>query len=209
MKLRYTILIIIAILTSAAVFSFLLNSCSEEKPTAQEIIEFNNDHYKWTLNYRFEKTNLEELQKANFLRKKTANNWKIYKDTTRNIVEKKQIVRILRMASSSVINSPSFYTKNYSENSITEKGHGAENEDFIVFYLSDGQIIKSSPQINPEWMGTMVGEKVLKTTGKRLIANEYEKITYHNVQNNSYETVKTAPDFHFEEYTTYQPLYSK
>lgn len=208
MKFRHIILIISTILVFC--------SCSmEEKPTADEIKDFNLNYYKWVTDYEFEKNKLEKLQNANLLRKKTAHCWNIYKDTTRNVVEKKEIVRILRMASSSVMNSPAFYTKNYDGNTITEKGRGAENEDFIVFYLSDGKIIKSSPKTNPEWMGTMVGEKVLKITGKKLSADRFETKKYYPLQNQMignkywYHILTTAPGFHFEKYTTYQPLYDK
>lgn len=200
-------------------------SCTvEENPTAQEIEDFDSNYFKWITDYEFEKRKLVHLQNATLLRKRTANYWNVYKDTTRNIVEKKKIVRILRMASSSVMNSPAFYTKNYSGDIITEKGRGAENEEFIVFYLSDGEIIKSSPKVNPKWMGTMIGEKVLKITGKRLTADNFKTKNYFPLQSNlSYDVhryriyiiepdlykLTTAPDFHFEEYTTYQPLYSK
>lgn len=195
-----------------------------EKPTTKEIEDFKQNSFKSITDYEFEKRKLKSLQNATLLRKRTANYWNVYKDTIRNIVEKKEIIRILRMASSSVMNSPAFYTKNYSGDIITEKGQGAENEEFVVFYLSDGEIIKSSPKVNPEWMGTMVGEKVLKITGKRLTADNFETKGYFPSQSKlSYDVhwrriyvnepyqykLTTAPDFHFEEYTTYQPLYCK
>lgn len=81
-----------------------------------------------------------------------------------SVQTKQETVYIKRMASSFIMNNPSFYTRNITNNTIIEKGKGADNENLTVIYLSDGHIIKSSPKQNPEWLGTKIGEKVQKTT---------------------------------------------
>ena len=62
------------------------------------------------------------------------------------------------------MNSPAYYNRDISNNTITEKGKGADEEDIYVLYLSDGTVLKASPRDKPQWLGTKVGEKVRKTT---------------------------------------------
>ncbi len=218
MKFKYIIL------TLALISATLLSACqSEEAPDQKVIDDFCAFYVTWSKNYQFEKEKLAALQKRTELMQQTADSWKIYQDSARNIIKKKEIVYIKRMASSSVMNFPSSYSKDYLGDVTTEKGQGAENEDLTVLYLSDGTIIKSSPLQNPEWLGTMVGEKVLKTSGKRLAATQ-KKLKYFHPDKKIWwsfgphytyfdepctHTLATAPDFKYEEYVTYQPLYSK
>lgn len=210
MKNTYIILI-------SVVLSCFLNSCIEyEEQNDPRIKDFNDHYYEWVILFSVEKEKIALLQKTAVLRKQTEDLWKIYRDSACNIVLKKKIVYIKRMASSSVMNAPAFYEKNYSGSTVTEHGKGAENEDFTVFYLSDGTIIKASPKVNPEWLGTTVGEKVLKTTGKKLTST-IQKMRYIEVDAR-YSTywgwrgigeLTTATKFEYGDYTDYQPLYQK
>lgn len=76
---------------------------------------------------------------------------------------KVEILRVLRTASSFVMNSPAYYNRDISNNTIEEEGRGADEEDIYVLYLSDGTVLKASPRDKPQWLGTKVGEKVRKT----------------------------------------------
>lgn len=77
---------------------------------------------------------------------------------------KVEIVRVLRANSSFVMNSPASFNRDISNNTIKENGHGADEEDIYMLYLSDGKIIKASPRDKSQWLGTKVGEKVRKVT---------------------------------------------
>ena len=81
---------------------------------------------------------------------------------------KVETVRVLRAASSYVMNNPAFYNRNIANNVIMENGKGADNENIYVLYLSDGTIIKSSPRDKPQWLGVKVGEKVRKVTSLKI-----------------------------------------
>lgn len=203
------------ILTIAIVLSSFLTSCMNDVSDAQ-LQDFRHNYDNLVRDYQVEQEKLKALQKATNLRRKTESLWNVYKDSARNIVVKKEIVYIKRMASSSVMNSPVFYEKRYSGNTITENGRGAENEDFTVLYLSDGHIIKASPKENPEWLGTTIGEKALKITEKKLIPTIATK--GYVDPNGKYlhygewigrRELKTTIAFEYEDYITYQPLYSK
>lgn len=76
---------------------------------------------------------------------------------------KVETLRVLRAASSFVMNSPAYYNRDISNNTIKEYGQGADEEDIYVLYLSDGTVLKASPRDKPQWLGTKVGEKVRKT----------------------------------------------
>lgn len=76
---------------------------------------------------------------------------------------KVETLRVLRAASSFVMNSPAYYNRDISNNTIEEEGRGADEEDIYVLYLSDGTVLKASPRDKPQWLGTKVGEKVRKT----------------------------------------------
>lgn len=77
---------------------------------------------------------------------------------------KVEIVRVLRANSSFVMNSPASFNRDIRNNTIKENGHGADEEDIYMLYLSDGKIIKASPRDKSQWLGTKVGEKVRKVT---------------------------------------------
>lgn len=85
---------------------------------------------------------------------------------------KVETVRVLRAASSYVMNNPAFYNRhiryNGINNVISENGKGADNENIYVLYLSDGTIIKASPRDKPQWLGVKVGEKVQKVTSLKM-----------------------------------------
>ena len=110
---------------------------------------------------------------------------------------KVETVRVLRTASSYVMNNPSFYNRNIQyngvDNVITENGKGADDKDIYMLYLSDGTIIKASPRDKPQWLGVQVGEKVRKVTSLK-IQREEDDYTY----NYTYKVV-TVVD--------YNPLY--
>lgn len=76
---------------------------------------------------------------------------------------KVETLRVLRTASSFVMNSPAYFNRDISNNTIKEYGQGADEEDIYVLYLSDGIVLKASPRDKPQWLGTKVGEKVRKT----------------------------------------------
>lgn len=76
---------------------------------------------------------------------------------------KVETLRVLRTASSFVMNSPAYFNRDISNNTIKEYGQGADEEDIYVLYLSDGTVLKASPRDKPQWLGTKVGEKVRKT----------------------------------------------
>lgn len=206
------------ILTIAVILSSGISSCQKEATQTDLMVEdFNANHYKWVTLYKYEKEDCLNMQKATALRKQTQNLWSAYKDSAQNIILQKKIVFIQRMAASNVMNSPASYEKNYAENTVTEKGQGAENENFTIFYLSDGTCVKASTKINPEWLGTTVGEKVLKVTGKKLTPI-FQTMHYHRKNRtceyklNGYwernHTLTSTNKFEYVEYTTYQPLYS-
>ncbi|MBP3687342.1 MAG: hypothetical protein J6J35_03140 [Alphaproteobacteria bacterium] len=213
MKFKFIILTLIVISLS------FLSSCSKNEPTAK--IE-KLDEKKWQkeiADYSFEKLRLSSLQKTNDFLEQSKEIPLCYKDSVNNIVYKKEIVYIKRMASSSVMNSPAFYNKTFSRNTIRENGRGAENEDFVVIYLSDGKIIKATPTKNPEWMGVLIGEKVIKTTGKKLQAT-YKTTEYispetdwqiyaHKTFYIDKDILTTLKSLNYVDYTTYQPLYQK
>lgn len=77
---------------------------------------------------------------------------------------KAETLRVLRTASSFVMNSPASFNRDIRNNTIKENGQGADEEDIYVLYLSDGKVFKSSPRDKPQWLGTKAGEKVRKVT---------------------------------------------
>ena len=99
-------------------------------------------------------------------RKKTKQQLATYRECKKQLAGSKpkvETLRVLRTASSFVMNSPAYYNRDISNNTITEKGKGADEEDIYVLYLSDGTVLKASPRDKPQWLGTKVGEKVRKT----------------------------------------------
>lgn len=90
-----------------------------------------------------------------------------YRECKKQLVGHKpkvEILRVVRTASSFVMNSPAYYNRDISNNTIEEDGRGADEEHYYVLYLSDGILLKASPRDKPQWLGTKVGEKVRKTT---------------------------------------------
>ena len=90
-----------------------------------------------------------------------------YRECKKQLVGHKpkvEILRVMRTASSFVMNSPAYYNRDISNNTIEEDGRGADEEHYYVLYLSDGIVLKASPRDKPQWLGTKVGEKVRKTT---------------------------------------------
>ncbi len=226
MKLNFFIPAIIA------AFCIMMNSCSSKPPMQPEArIEFRNNAFAWKEQYVLAAAKKESLQKRLALQQQIAENWAPFADTALNIIRRKEIVYVKRMASSSIMNNPAFYQKRYSGNTVTEKGKGADNEDIVMIYLSDGTIIKSSPRSSPEWLGVVCGEKVLKTTGAKLNAVKFQKLRYYAARDTlthcsghyysalnefdfycrypSTREFSASTDFEFVEYTTYQPLFSK
>lgn len=209
------------ILMIAVALSCLFSSCINENESEPDPVfeDFKANSTNWLIFYDAEKKCLKSLQETTALLRQTESLWKAYQDSTRNDVLKKEIVYIKRMASSSIMNSPAFYEKFYNGNSVVERGKGEDEEDITVFYLSDRTIIKASPRVNPEWLGTAVGEKVRKTTGRKLTAKVKEKryvkapaevadldmtSHWHRLRG---VTVTTA--FEYVDYVTYQPLYER
>lgn len=113
-----------------------------------------------------------------------------YRECKKQLVGHKpkvEILRVVRTASSFVMNSPAYYNRDISNNTITEKGKGADEEDIYVLYLSDGIVFKASPRDKPQWLGTKVGEKVRKVT--------------------SYEAVLHGNTYKVDTIVRYSPLY--
>lgn len=208
MKCTYIILVITTILSS-----FSCAGHTEERPLSSELADLEKNYSNWVYSYENRVKALVNERQVNKLREQTKALWDVYKDSTRNVILKTEVVYIKRMASLSVMNSPAFYEKHYSGNTTTANGRGAENEDITMFYLSDGHTIKASPKDKPEWLGTKVGEKVLKTTGKKLKAKHQSAAYYPhlldccNQWNDHWITAAVA--FKYENYITYKPLYSK
>ncbi len=99
-------------------------------------------------------------------RKKTEQQLATYRECKKQLVGHKpkvEILRVMRTASSFVMNSPAYFNRDISNNTIKEDGKGADEEDIYVLYLSDGTVLKASPRDKPQWLGTKVGEKVRKT----------------------------------------------
>ena len=99
-------------------------------------------------------------------RKKTKQQLATYRECKKQLAGSKpkvETLRVLRTASSFVMNSPAYYNRDISNNTIKEDGKGADEEDIYVLYLSDGTVLKASPRDKPQWLGTKVGEKVRKT----------------------------------------------
>lgn len=85
---------------------------------------------------------------------------------------KVETLRVLRAASSFVMNSPAYYNRDISNNTIEEDGRGADEEDIYILYLSDGTVLKASPRDKPQWLGTKVGEKVRKTISYEAVLHD-------------------------------------
>ncbi|MCI7420836.1 MAG: hypothetical protein MSS98_04100, partial [Alphaproteobacteria bacterium] len=64
-----------------------------------------------------------------------------YRECKKQLVGHKpkvEILRVVRTASSFVMNSPAYYNRDISNNTIEEDGRGADEEHYYVLYLSDG-----------------------------------------------------------------------
>ncbi len=127
-------------------------------------------------------------------RKKAEQQLATYRDCKKQLAGSKpkvEILRVMRTASSFVMNNPSYFSRDISNNTITEtiteKGKGADEEDIYVLYLSDGIVFKASPRDKPQWLGTKVGEKVRKVT--------------------SYEAVLHGNTYKVDTIVRYSPLY--
>ena len=135
--------------------------------------------------YRFRYLNVYDNE-----RKKTKQQLATYRECKKQLKGKKpkvETLRVLRTASSFVMNSPAYFSRDISNNTITEKGKGADEEDIYVLYLSDGTVLKASPRDKPQWLGTKVGEKVRKVT--------------------SYEAVLHGNTYKVDTIVRYSPLY--
>ncbi len=113
-----------------------------------------------------------------------------YRECKKQLVGHKpkvEILRVMRTASSFVMNSPAYYNRDISNNTIEEDGRGADEEHYYVLYLSDGIVLKASPRDKPQWLGTKVGEKVRKVT--------------------SYEAVLHGNTYKVDTIVRYSPLY--
>ncbi len=110
----------------------------------------------------------QKLQSRLDWQKQIAEQWLALEDSLKKSPEKREIVYVQRIAASHIMMAPAYYKKNYAGNIISEEGKGAEKEKFCVIYLSDGKIIKASTKSNTAFMGIQIGEKVLKTTRKKL-----------------------------------------
>lgn len=98
-----------------------------------------------------------------------------YRECKKQLVGHKpkvEILRVVRTASSFVMNSPAYYNRDISNNTIEEDGRGADEEHYYVLYLSDGILLKASPRDKPRWLGTKVGEKVRKTTSCEAVLHD-------------------------------------
>ncbi len=99
----------------------------------------------------------------------------MYRECKKQLVGHKpkvEILRVVRTASSFVMNSPAYYNRDISNNTIEEDGRGADEEHYYVLYLSDGIVLKASPRDKPQWLGTKVGEKVRKTTSCEAVLHD-------------------------------------
>lgn len=209
--------IISAVISIAAVS--LLSSCYNSGPVPK-LKEYDDEKVvEDILNYDFEVLRLYSLQSLNETLEQNKDVCLCYQDSLNNIVSHREVVYVKRIASSSVMNNPAFYNKNYSGNVITENGGGAENEDFVLIYLSDGKIIKASTKQNPQWMGVLVDEKVIKTTGRK-IKSTYKTVWYCSLKTQwsnwmlgkfycDEDVLNIAEKINYADYVTYQPLYQK
>ena len=103
----------------------------------------------------------------------TLDSYREFREQLKGHKPKVETVRVLRAAFSYVMNNPAFYNRNIKyngiDNTITENGNDADNENIYVLYLSDGTIIKASPRDKPQWLGVKVGEKVRKVTSLKML----------------------------------------
>lgn len=98
-----------------------------------------------------------------------------YRECKKQLADSKpkvETLRVLRAASSFVMNSPAYFNRDISNNTIKEYGQGADEEDIYVLYLSDGTVLKASPRDKPQWLGTKVGEKVRKATSCEAVLHD-------------------------------------
>lgn len=121
---------------------------------------------KYTGNMRGYLSNIYDLVYYQNEQKDIEQQLATYRECKKQLVGHKpkvEILRVMRTASSFVMNSPAYFNRDISNNTIKEYGQGADEEDIYVLYLSDGTVLKASPRDKPQWLGTKVGEKVRKT----------------------------------------------
>lgn len=121
---------------------------------------------KYTGNMRGYLSNIYDLVYYQNEQKDIEQQLATYRECKKQLADSKpkvETLRVLRTASSFVMNSPAYFNRDISNNTIKEYGQGADEEDIYVLYLSDGIVLKASPRDKPQWLGTKVGEKVRKT----------------------------------------------
>lgn len=106
---------------------------------------------------------------------------------------KYEILRIERVASADIMNSPAYYNRSIHNNVIRENGQGADDKTVCLIYLNNGEIIQAGLENGSCWLGIQEGERVLKTTSL--------KMTPRYVSGNNLDSYTAAPT------TDYQPLY--
>lgn len=204
------ILIIVTIFCSTFTLCFVLRLLSPQRQQCFNQIPFNLDcktcfyvghdliakgpHWYWDCDYTGNLSGYHtwlynlELDKAE--QGRAQRRLATYRECKKQLKGKKpkvETLRVMRTASSFVMNNPSYFSRDISNNTITEKGKGADEEDIYVLYLSDGIVFKASPRDKPQWLGTKVGEKVRKVT--------------------SYEAVLHGNTYKVDTIVRYSPLY--
>lgn len=191
------IFIIVTIFCSTFVACFVLRLLSPQRRQCFNRIPFNLDcktcfyvgrdllakgpDWYWDWNYTGNLSGYSSL--LYHLEFETAKQYKMqrqlatYRECKKYLKGKKpkvETLRVLRTASSFVMNRPAYYNRDIKNNTIKEKAEGADEENYYVLYLSDGTVIKSSPRDKPQWLGTKVGEKVRKTTSEEAVLYDTE-----------------------------------
>lgn len=204
------ILIIVTIFCSTFTLCFVLRLLSPQRQQCFNQIPFNLDcktcfyvgrdliakgpHWYWNWDYTGNLSGYHtllynlELDKAE--QGRAQRRLATYRECKKQLAGSKpkvETLRVLRTASSFVMNSPAYFNRDISNNTIKEDGKGADEEDIYVLYLSDGTVLKASPRDKPQWLGTKVGEKVRKVT--------------------SYEAVLHGNTYKVDTIVRYSPLY--
>ncbi len=130
---------------------------------------------KYTGNMSGYNSSLDDLVYYQKEQKDIEQQLKTYRECKKKLAGSKpkvETLRVMRTASSFVMNSPAYFNRDISNNTIKEYGRGADEEDIYVLYLSDGKVLKSSPRDKPQWLGTKTGEKVRKVTSCEAVLHD-------------------------------------